>query len=212
MKKLVMTGVVLACAASIVTAQTVTSANMVGYNKGAHTGFQIIATQFDTGDNTPEGVFGAELPVGSKIYVFNGAYTISTFQPGFFGSPDFWDNALDIGQGVGYWVEVPAGTHASITSGEVYAQDTVSTSIVAGFQLVSYPYPVVRTVTQLGFSPTVGDKIYKFDGAYTISTYQPGFFGSPDFWDNNFSIGVGEGFWYETVVPATWVAARPFTP
>ena len=212
MKKLVMTVAVLACAASVALAQTVTSANMVGYNKGDNTGFQILGTQFDTGDNTPEGVFGAQLPLGSKVYVFDGTYQISTYTAGFFGAPDFWDSALDIGQSTGYWVEVPAGTFVSITSGEVYLEDSVTNNISTGFQLMSYPYPVERSVTQLGVAPTIGDKVYKFTGTYEISTYTAGFFGAPDFWDNDFLLEVGEGFWYESVVDATWVATRPFTP
>ena len=212
MKKLVMTGAVLVCAASVALAQTVTSANMVGYNKGENTSFQILGTQFDTGDSTPAGVFGDQLPLGSKVYTFDGSYQISTYTEGFFGAPNFWSVESDIGGGVGYWLAVPEGTHTSIVSGEVPLDDSITNSIVAGFQMMSYPYPVERNVTQLGLAPQIGDKIYKFTDAYEISTYTKGFFGAPDFWSSDFLLGVGEGFWYDSGVDTSWVVTRPFTP
>ena len=213
MKKLVMTVAVFACAASIASAQTVTSANMVGYNKAAMaTGLQILGTQFDTGDNTPEGIFGDSLPYGSKIYSYNGGYSISTFTEGVFGNPDDWDTALDLGQIQGYWVQIPAGAYTNIISGEVYLDDSVTNSIVIGLQLVSYPYPVERTVSQMGFVPSYGDKLYKYAGGYAISTYTEGVFGNPDAWDLDFALGVGEGFWYQSGVNTDWIVDRPFTP
>lgn len=211
MKKLIMTVAVLGCAASIASAQTVTSVNIVGYNKAENaTGFQILGTQFDTGDNTPAGVFGETLPVGSKIYVFNGAYDSSLFDEDFLGNKA-WSKSLDLGQSVGYWVEIPSGTYTNIISGDVDLGDAVTNSVVSGFQLLSYPYPVERTVSQLGFTPTVGDKIYKFDNAsgYDSSLYDEDFLGNKA-WSKELVFSVGEGFWYETVVATNWIAVKPF--
>lgn len=211
MKKIIATAAFVAAAAAV-TAQTVTSANIVGYNKATtEAGFLIKANQFSTTNQTPEGVFGSSLPVGSKIYTFDGsAYSISTYTAGFFGAPDYWNNALDLGQGVGFWVET-AGVEEPIVSGEVYMDDSVTNSIAVGFQLISYPYPVERTVKTLGFTPEIGDKVYKFSGgSYQISTYTAGFFGAPDDWNNDFILEVGEGFWYEAVAATNWVVNRPF--
>ena len=213
MKKLVMTVAVLACAASVTLAQTVTSANMVGYNKAVTaSGLQILGTQFETGNNTPEGIFSDALPYGSKIYSYNGGYAISTYTQGVFGQPDKWDVVLDLGQSAGYWVEVPSGTYTTILSGEVELADSITNGIVIGLQLVSYPYPVARTVSQLGFSPQYGDKVYKYAGGYSIATYTQGVFGQPDKWDADFTLEVGEGFWYESGSVSSWVVNRPFTP
>lgn len=213
MKKLVMTAAVLTCAASIVSAQTVTSANVVGYNKAVTVaGLQILGTQFVNTNSTPEGLFGESLPVGSRVYAFNGVgYDIAEFQSGF-GGVTFWDATFDIGQSVGYWVEVPSGTQTNIISGEVELADSVTNSISIGLQILSYPYPVDVTVETLGFVPSVGDRVYSFNGVgYDIAEFQSGF-GGVTFWDSNFTLPVGSGWWYESVANATWVATRPFTP
>jgi len=90
--------------------------------------------------------------------------------------------------------------------------DTATISIVTGFQLLSNPYPVESTVTELGFSAAYDDKIYLYTpgAGYQIATYTKGFFGLPDGWDNNFTIPVGAGFWYSSQADTDWVADRPF--
>ena len=113
MKKLVMTVAVLTCAASVVLAQTVTSANMVGYSKSANVaGLQIGSAQFDTGNNTPEGLFGSSLPVGSKIYKYDPVTgyigLISTYESVFI-SGDQWSDDLVFQVGDGFWYESLAG-------------------------------------------------------------------------------------------------------
>jgi len=226
MKKLVMTVAVLACATSMVAAQTVTSANVVGYNKdiGAP-GFHISGYAFTGSDTSPQGVFGDQLPLGSKLYTFNGAtYDVSTYESVFswvtFTSVDQWNpNTLDLSGANGFWVEnVGAASATAVLSGEVELAATVTNSVSTGFQLLSYPYPVASTVADLGLSPAIGDKIYAFNGAtYDVSTYESVFswvtFTSVDQWNpNTLTIGVGEGFWYEATAGQTWIANRPFTP
>ena len=71
MKKLVMTAAVLACAASIASAQTVTSANIVGYGKvQAADGLQIASMQFVSGSNTLDTIFGDQYPLGTQMLTY----------------------------------------------------------------------------------------------------------------------------------------------
>ena len=112
MKKLIATVAVLACAASVVSAQTVTSQNIVGYNKDVSAiGFHISGMQFDNAvANTPTTVYGDSLPLNSKIYTWNGSgYVIVTYGQSFVpfvGLVTKWNNeTLPISVGEGFWYE-----------------------------------------------------------------------------------------------------------
>jgi len=223
MKKLIIAAMALTCATAIVSAETVTSENIVGYNKAisvsgaSGSGLQLFGIQFDTAaSHTPESVFGSSLPYGSKVYMYNapaGPYSIAVYTQGAFGNPDGWNNAFEIGGGIGFWVEIPSGSYTNIISGDVPVSGTVTNSISAGLQLVTYPFPVVKTVKQLGFTPSYGDKIYKYNapaGPYSIAIYTPGAFGNPDDWNNDFEIGVGEAFWYEATSAFSWIVTENF--
>lgn len=218
MKKLVLTAAVVACA-GVVSAQ-VYSENIVGYNKDAASaaGFHISAMQFENATNTPTTVYGSQMPVGSKIYKFNGtSYDTSTYGSVFVpiqGLVTKWSAELNLAGGAGYWVEVPSAAEA-VLAGEVPAAASITNQLSAGFSLVSYPYPVDRVVTNMDLSPAVGDKIYVFNGtSYDTSTYGSVFVpiqGLVTKWSNEtLAIGVGEGFWYETTSAQAWVVNKPF--
>ena len=218
MKKATIALVALAFGAFTAQAQT-TSANIVGYSKSSLTGgFTIAAMQFDGGASGPTAVYGDQLPSGSKIYTFDGSsYSIasygSTFVPGQ-GLVTAWNAAPSLEAGSAYWIETASPVDA-IVSGSVNTADSVTNNIAAGFSLVSYPYPVERTVADLELSPASGDKIYAWDGsAYTIISYGSVFVpgqGLVTQWNNSSAvISVGQGFWYETATPQTWVVNKPF--
>jgi hypothetical protein len=229
MKKLVIGAAALACA-SIVSAQTVTSANIVGYNKdvSAAGSFHISALQFTVDNPTPEAVYGTSLPVGSKIYAWNGAgYLISTFAENVDWST--WPpttNYTWIGDSItfensdGYWVENAGASEATtIIAGDVPMSAIVTNGLVVGFQLISYPFPVARNVADLELNPTVDDKVYAWNGSgYDIATYAEDIDWSTwppttnTVWlGDTVNLAVGEGFWYETSTARDWVVNRPFT-
>jgi hypothetical protein len=117
---------------------------------------------------------------------------------------------------VGFWGEAPSPVE-SIVAGEVYMQDAVTNNLVPGLQLISYPYPVQVSISQMELNPTVGDKIYKYvpGSGYggNIATFQSVFIGGTA-WNVDLTFDVGEGFWYESASAGTvqWVVNRPFTP
>jgi len=204
---------------SLASAQTVVTLGTFGFSRVAEpAGFHIAGMQFDNTTNTPQTVYGDTLPSGSKVYSWNGSgYSSATYGPVFVpgtGTVTKWNADLDLGNGDGYWVEAP-GVVASTLSGDVPLDDSITNSIVAGFQLCSYPYPVDRVVTNLGFSPVSGDKIYVWDGSgYSSSSYGSVFVpgtGTVIKWNNEtLSIATGEGFWYESNANTNWIASRPF--
>lgn len=218
MKKATIALVALAFAAFTAQAQT-TSANIVGYSKTSHAiGYTISAMQFDGGENGPTAVYGDQLPAGSKIYAWDGSsYSIATygnvFVPGQ-GLVTKWNSEPSLAAGSSYWVETASAVD-SIVSGSVNTAASVTNNIAAGYSLVSYPYPVERTIADLELSPTAGDKVYIWDGSgYSIVTYGNVFVpgqGLVTQWNNPTAVvGVGQGFWYETSTPQTWVVNKPF--
>ncbi|MDF7805829.1 hypothetical protein P4E94_00160 [Pontiellaceae bacterium B12219] len=224
MKKIIMTAALSACASLVFAQATVTSANIVGYNKDvSNPGLHMSGYQFLGDDTTPAGVFGDQLPIGTKISVFNGAnYDNSTYEIyfdfGTFMNVTNWNpNTLDLGLAKGFWVEnTGASVATAVLSGEVQVADSVTNEIVIGLQQLSYPYPVARNVLDLDFTPSIGDKISVYNGSnYDTSTYEIyfdfGTFMNVTNWNPSaIDIAVGQGFWYEAVSAQTWVANKPF--
>lgn len=217
MKKIIATTALVAAAAAV-TAQTVTSANIVGYNKLDNSALELTSAQFYVGEaNSIDDVFGDQLPVGSKVYKYTpgSGYggNISTFSSVFLGGTA-WSVDLELVPGEAFWVETPSAA-PSITAGEVPMESSVTNNIVPGLQLMSYPYPVEVSISDMNLTPTVGDKIYKYDpvNGYggNISTFSSVFLGGTA-WNVDLVFGVGEGFWYESAAAGTveWVEARPF--
>lgn len=213
MKKIIMTAAVIACAASIASAQPVQSANIVGYNKvETAVGFKIVAQQFEGSDATPTGLFSDTMPIGSKVYQFvpGVGYNVSEYKT-IFLSGDAWDTPLDLSEG-SFWIEA-SSVNNSIFSGEVNMAETVTNSIPPSFSMLTYPYPVEVGVDDLGITPVIGDKIYQFvpGVGYNVSEYKTIFL-SGDAWDTPLVFAVGDGFWYESASSSTnvWVATRPF--
>jgi hypothetical protein len=228
MKKLVMTAAVLACAASIVSAQTVTSANIVGYNKDVSpVGLHIAGMQFINGASTVVDVYGDQLPQGTVIYKYvpGAGYATSLYDEYFDAElGDFvigWDpKDLDLSGEQGFWVQNNSvGSATAIMSGEVNIAASVTNSIVTGLQLLTMPYPVQTVIVDAGFAPAQGDVVYKYvpGAGYATSLYDEYFDADlGDFvigWDpKDLTFEVGEGIWYSAVAPGTWIATRPFTP
>ena len=220
MKKLITTVAVLGCAVAMVSAQTVTSANIVGYSKTIQPSGEFVLAapgQFSgtaggiTLSNAFSGVVG-----GEKVYVFNGsAYDIYEYYAGYgwfdgLGNPG---GAVVLPEGESVWLTGVAGA-VTIMAGEVPSADSVTNAVVAGFNLISDPYPVELAVADIDVSGFVGEeKIYVFNGsAYDIYTYYAGYgwfdgLGNPA---GSVKIPVGEGFWLSAVNSGSLVFNKPF--
>ncbi len=214
MKKIIMTAALVACAA-VVVAQTVTSVNIVGYNKvELNAGLQINSVQFDIGTNVnPVTLYGDALPVGAVIYTYDGVYASATYSE-FFGSSFWSDSTLNLEEG-SHWLSMPEGVSTNIIAGEVLLAETVTNSIVPGLQLIAWPYPTAVRVVDLGYDATVGDVVWTYENGvgYASSTYSE-FFGSFFWSDENLTVPIGSGFWYNSLSVTTneWIVVRPFTP
>ncbi len=213
----------LLCTVSGSFAQSGSSMGIVGITHvQQNQGFYIAGMQYNSGQtNTPLTIYGDTLPLGSKVYKWNGTgyqpseYTL-VFDFDLLQDVEKWDADFSLDSGEGYWVEVPSAT-SSYLNGNVPVDDAITNSIAAGFQICSYPYPVDCAITNLGFTPSLGDKIYVWNGTgYQSSEYTLVF----DFdllqdvekWDNEtMVVKVGQGFWYESTVATNWIVQRPYS-
>ena len=224
MKKLVMTVAVLACAASIVTAQTVTSANIVGYAKPkvlAAEAFEILVPQFTgtAGGTTLDNAF-ADLGENTVVYTWTGTgYVKYTY----YGPVNGWyDNGFApsgdvvIPEGAAVWVKDGGAGATPLMSGEVPSAASITNTVVAGFNLVANPYPVATTLDEISGAGGIAenDVIYVWTGTgYVKYTY----YGAANGWyDNGFipsggvSIPVGVGFWLSSVAGGDVIFTKNF--
>ena len=214
MKKLVMTVAVLACAASIASAQTVTSANMVGYTKVNAVGSELalVALNFETdGATLSELIPGSDLPGLSTIYIWDkgtAAYLVATLS-----TRGAWsmDPVIDLGDA--FWI-APAGTGTNelIFSGEVLIEDSIIT-LPAGIIATGYGYPVDKdfTTTEMAAELPGLSTVYTWDeGTQAYSVFTKSTRGA---WSGSPILDPVGGFWIDNPEGELTVTNTvPFTP
>jgi hypothetical protein len=190
-------------AAGIATSMAqVYSVNAVGYvNTTLVPGFNLISNPLnntETNGNQIQVLFNG-LPDGSSVYRFvNGAYEIITKDFGEWAPAAGAAATLTPGSGVFVRVQ---GTNVVTFVGEV-PQGTLTTTIPAGFSIVSSQVPQEGTPTALGYVPGEGDQLYFFTEAtqaYDIISFEFGEFSKP-----LPTLAVGEAFFVRAVAPSTW--------
>ena len=224
MKKLVMTVAVLACAASIVSAQTVTSANIVGYSKEAAAAgnFQLVAAQFNAGTAggmTLGEAFGEVGDQDQVLFWNGGGYTTYIYWAGW-GWYDITGSVLSddvlIPEGNSVWIkDVSGGGMEVIIAGEVPSASSMTNTLSTGFNAVSNPYP---TELRLGDIPLVslsdGDRALLWNGSsYTTYIYWVGW-GWYDITGSILSddvvVEVGQGFWLDSAAGGELVLTKQY--
>lgn len=213
MKKLVMTVAVLACAASIVSAQ-VYSANIVGYTKVQAVGGELTlaAINFDTGgvllgDVMPSGT----LPSGSSVYKWDkgtGAYATSSLN-----ARGAWSSNFSLNLGDALWI-VAAGTATNeiVFSGEVLTANA-SITLPAGLVATGYYFPVDQawTSTQMSTDLANGSSLYVWNP--DTQSYVTASKNARGAWNASPAIGPSTGFWVVNAGAGAVVNEPvPFTP
>ena len=213
MKKLLMTVAVLGCAASIVSAQTVTSANMVGYSKKAvpALGLDMFAPQFlagDAGGITLADAFPS-VSEGTQLFQWDTSVTPAGYKSYIYYSPSWYDSAWNpaddsiIGQGDAVWFLNGSVGADVIMSGEVPSATSITNALAAGLNMVANPYPVALGLDDIPVSfLSEGDTIYFWDTSVTPAAYKSYLYYSPIWYDSAWNdvtataeIPVGQGFW-----------------
>jgi hypothetical protein len=191
---------------------TVSSANVVGYNKVniPSNDYALVSTSFLSTNNTIEGIF-SDLPTGSMILFWDsekqGYTSVSkTFSQGW---GDSGTNVIERGSGV--FVKLPAGVDAvELTlSGDVPTDEDVSFFIQEGYKLLSYPYPsdVPFGETALATNSLTGDIISFWDNGWKSysKTFSKGW---GDFATNTLSMG--QAFFYRSSATTQVNEPKPY--
>jgi hypothetical protein len=226
MKKMIAALALTALIAGTANAQDpVTSVNAVGMVKNTvlKGELALVTIPFNSGSPlTPSTLFGDSLPYQTKLFYWDSAeqgYVTITYKQGSFGQPDGWDPDTKVfTRGEGFFVQIPEtaaqNSYNIVFSGEVPGNDnneTTDVTIVTGFQLVGFSYPVEMQISDPDFNiqPVYNDKIYTWNGGWSISTYKAGSFGQPDGWDNpSLTLIPGQGFFYFSESDKTWTVTK----
>lgn len=190
------------------------SINVVGYiNLDLTSEFTMVANQLDNGTGNRVADLIPTAPVGTVVYKYNpdtSAYASLT-RVGTSWLPPASPMTLAPGEGV--FIKKPASA-ASISLtfvGEVLQGTLVNPVVgqVGGkFDIYSSIVPQAGLlVTDLGYTPTSGDVVYRLQpgGAYLNSTFLPSGIWLP----SQPSVNVGQAFWIKSNVNKDWT--RDFT-
>jgi len=134
----------------------------------------------------------------------------------------------------GYYLERQSGDggaaiEKAVILGDVEVAATVTLNLAAGYNLITYPYPIDVMVNDPEFchladggtggsDAYVGDNVYKYTGAGFLSAFlfDVGVPAHPlhDKWvdagASTLTFYVGEGFFYEAQNAFSWVVAKPY--
>ena len=208
-KALAITSLLVAAGALQGQAQSVDSANAVGYVKKTFgPGFHLFSNPLIAEDNTVASLFGT-VPGGTTVYKFDAATSGFTPNPYVAFLNQFTDTAMTLVPGEGAFISVPdGGSVEAIFVGEV-AQGNLETQFPAGFSLISSQVPQAGGIaSDLGLDPATVSEVYKFDNA--TGAYQPfpsnpafgGFLQEP-------SLAIGEAVFINAPDAGSWT--REFT-
>jgi len=226
MKKLVLTAAVLGFAASMASAQ-VYSQNIVGYSKTtlAAESFEIVSLQFSgTNGVTTLGDAFSGLSENDVVFVWTGSgYTKYTYygpdpvDGGWFNTKWEESNDVEIPAGAAVWLNALTVTDA-VTAGQVPSDVSITVSVLAGFNLVSNPYPVAMKLSDLSAAGlSENDVVFVWTGSgYTKYTYygpdpvDGGWYDTKWQVSNDVVVPVGAGCWLDSAVATDLVFTKNF--
>jgi hypothetical protein len=156
-------------------AQTVYSANVVGYvTLSLPSGYSMICNQMDLdgkGTNNWIGCLGTNLPNNFQVLAWNGTTFTSTK---WLAASQKWTannatftNAMQ--PHVGFFANTPAATNITLVGNVI--QGTNQYTINAGYQVVSANVPLTGGMqTNFGYNPTKNDQVLVWNGSTYTST------------------------------------------
>jgi len=201
--------VAAAAAAGIVSSNAqVYSVNAVGYvNKTIPKGgFALVSNPLKAATNTIAALFGGQVPNSTQIFVYD--TTAKTFKFTAYDTDFGWDPQavadLQVLPGGGVFVKNNSTADAVVTFVGEVPQGTLTTSLIAGLQIVSSQVPQAGTVEALGYVADGGDQIYQWNLAgqkYDFFQYDADF----KSWDPTLkTLDVGDAFFLSKTKAGTW--------
>jgi hypothetical protein len=190
------------------------SVNAVGYVRTTlKPGFNMISNPLLATSNKISDLFknvdGGVPTEGFALYKYNGTgYDVAfIFDDGSVDGVDF-----TLAPGEGAFVQNSSATAKTITFVGEVPQNTLTTTLHAGFQIVSSQVPQAGTIVDLGYKGADQDTAYQFDAttqAYktpaTLFYDDPSNPNSASSWDPAApNLAVGEAFWLNRLAAGTW--------
>ena len=208
-------------------AQTVSSANIVGYVKTdtpADDGFKMIAAlPFGIGTNETvdiqDVIANTDVLTASttyenadKLMIFDGSYTSYGLYAG--TSSNYWmaagaawvvaplpktPAAVSLNRGDAIWIKAGSGAPSTnvVMSGDVYADGTISVDVSAGFNMIAYPYSSTINLTDLTITNATASTV--FDDADKIMIFDGSY--------TTYGLYAGTSSNYWMAAGAAWVVA-----
>jgi hypothetical protein len=201
--KLVLTTAALGVAGSLGAVAQVYSVNAVGYINVTVPAnqFVIAANQLNTGGNTIAQVIPTTVE-GTTIYKYGAAgfEVPNAFEFGEWGNP-----AQVLAPGDGFFVKNNSASPVTITFvGEVPQGASLSTALRNGLNLTASQVPQAgRLQADLGYVPTEGDIVYKWNTA-TQAYAAPNGFEFGEWAGGDPQLTVGEGFFLQKNGAGSW--------
>jgi len=208
-KTLLLTAAIGAAGIASSMAQAVYSVNYVGYvNKTLYTGYTLIANPLNNGNNQLQTILPT-VPDGTVAFKYTGGFESATY----FGGGWVVNGELVLAPGEGFFVQNPSAPVTVTFVGEGMEGPGLVNSIPSGLSIRASKIPQAGTLTQLEF-PVAGDGdvVHKW-----IPTATPqGYVSYTSFGANWFpeepSFDVAEGFWVSAGAGLTWTRNFEVTP
>jgi hypothetical protein len=229
-KTLLIAAAVLAAGIASSVAQTVYSANIVGYvNLTVQPGFNLLGNQLvpSSGTNDLNDVFPS-VPDGTLLYKFNSATAsfsvdvynaqVSVAPVGWYDNTTLAPSTTTVGPGDGFFLNNP-GSATTITLVGSVATGTNTISLPAGFSLIASATPESYQLLSPDFPAIDGALYYGYSsGAFTVDVFNNNPSVAAVGWYDNTTLApatvqpaVGQGFFFNNPGSAT-VWTRVFNP
>jgi hypothetical protein len=209
-------------------AQTVYSANVVGYaNLGLTPGaYELVTPTFDldgTGTNgTIISVVGTNVATGTSVLAWNGAgYDTLVYESPKKGQPVAWqlagvgaDPTYPLNAGEGFFLNDPSDTNLTVEGNVLEGSVTNKYVPTPGsFNLVGAIIPYGGDITSnLNYIPSTGDSVLQWNGSgFNTFVYESPKKGQPVAWQlagvgaQDPIVSVGQGFFLNPAAANTWV-------
>lgn len=196
-------------------AQTVYSANIVGYANvviAGNGGYTLVANPLDDGNgNQLTNILSSALPAKSQVIVWNG----TGYNTAIGKSAAGWASSISLPPGTGFFVKngvagSPAITNTFVGSVAVASGSSATNTLPAGYSLVGSIAPFAgdaTTDTNIALANLLANKSQLIDWNPTTQQFDTAVGKSSAGWGSSFNISVGEGFFVNSknTTSTNWV-------
>jgi hypothetical protein len=205
-KTLILAGLICAASVASSVAQSVFSANAVGYvTLTIPPGFSMIANQLNGTGTTVPALLGS-VPAGTQVFKFNTgtqSYSSATYLGNNAWAVQATANAMSLNPGEGIFIKNNTATSFSLTFVGSVPSGSLVTVLPAGFTIASSQVPQVGLLaTDLGLPVSAGDSVYLYDN---VSGYSTRFYlGGVNWVGGEPQVAVGQAFFVKKQAQASW--------